>query len=134
MWARIKNGVVAEITDADPVGRFHPLLEWVTCGTDVLEGWLHSGGVFSEPLPVAAPVPSVVTMRQARLALLGAVMLADVELAIDAMPEAQRSAARIEWDYSSEVHRDKPFVAALAAALGLTDELLDELFIAAALL
>lgn len=86
------------------------------------------------PPPVDAGVPRVVTMRQARLALLGAGLLQQVDLAIDALPEPQRSAARIEWDYSSEVHRDRAFVQQLGHALGLSDEQLDALFIQAAAL
>lgn len=77
-------------------------------------------------------VPNRVTMRQARLALLGAGLLDDVEAAINALPGDQGKAARIEWDYSSEVHRDKPFVIQLGTALGLNNEQLDELFVTAA--
>ena len=84
--------------------------------------------------PVEAYVPQVVTMRQARLALLGAGLLTQVEAAIDALPEPQRSAARIEWDYSSEVHRGRAFVQQLGHALGLTDQQLDDLFTQAAAL
>lgn len=73
-------------------------------------------------------VPGIVTMRQARLALLEAGQLAAVEAAINALPEPQRSAARIEWDYSSEVHRDRAFVQTLGAALGLDAAALDALF------
>lgn len=80
---------------------------------------------------VPAMVPQKVTMRQARLALHGAGLLAGVEAAIDEMQEPQRTAARIEWDYSSEVYRNKPFVLLLSQALGLTDTQLDGLFIAA---
>lgn len=84
--------------------------------------------------PVVAPVPSIVTMRQARLALLADGKLAAVETAINALPEPQRSAARIEWDYSSEVHRDRAFVQTLGAALGLDSDALDALFTQAAAL
>lgn len=84
--------------------------------------------------PVFAPVPSIVTMRQARLALLADGKLSAVETAINALPEPQRSAARIEWDYSSEVHRDRAFVQTLGAALGLDSEALDALFTQAATL
>ncbi len=83
---------------------------------------------------MAPQTPRIVTMRQARLALLGAGLLQQVDLAIDALPEPQRSAARIEWDYSSEVHRDRAFVQQLGQALGLSDEQLDALFIQAAAL
>lgn len=86
------------------------------------------------PPPPPVVVPQVVTMRQARLALLGAGLLPQVETAINALPEPQRSAARIEWDYSSEVHRDRTFVQQLGAALGLTDQQLDDLFTQAAAL
>jgi len=79
-------------------------------------------------------VPNVVTMRQARLVLFGAGLLPQVEAAIDALTEPARTAARIEWDYSSEVHRNKPFVQALATAIGLTGAQLDALFIQAAAL
>jgi len=82
----------------------------------------------------AALVPSAVTMRQARLALLGAGKLALVDQAISSMKEPQQSAARIEWEYSGEVQRHNGFVAALGPALGLTSEQIDALFIAAATL
>lgn len=77
-------------------------------------------------------VPARVTMRQARLALLAAGKLAAVDAAIDTLPEPRRSAARIEWEYSQEVQRDKPFVQMLAPALELDDAALDALFVQAA--
>ena len=90
---------------------------------------------FGPVAPYVAPppvVPQIVTMRQARLALLGAGLLAQVGAAINALPEPDQTAARIEWEYSSEVHRDKPFVQMLGGALGLTGEQLDNLFTQAA--
>ncbi len=77
-------------------------------------------------------VPVAVTMRQARLALLQAGMLATVNGAIAAMPGAAGDAARIEWEFSSEVQRHKPLVLALAPLLGLDDAQLDALFVQAA--
>jgi len=88
----------------------------------------------NEPEPfeeLPEPIPSVVTMRQARLALLGAGLLGSVADAIAALPSPQKEAATIEWEYSQEVHRNRAFVTTLAAALGLTDEQMDELFLAA---
>lgn len=90
--------------------------------------------ILIDPPPAPLFVPRVVTMRQARLALLGAGLLQQVDQAISALPEPQQSAARIEWDYSSEVHRDRAFVQQLGQALGLSDEQLDALFIQAAAL
>jgi len=78
------------------------------------------------------PVPEVVTMRQARLALLGAGLLAQVNTAVANMPGAEGAAALIEWEYAQEVRRNSALVAGLSAALGLTDETLDNLYKVAA--
>ena len=84
------------------------------------------------PVAEVNGVPQVVSMRQARLALLQAGLLAGIDAAIAGLPEPQKTAALIEWEYSSEVHRDKAFVQTLGAALGLPGAALDALFIAAA--
>ena len=106
---------------ADPLNRdYAEYLEWLAAG--------------NEPLPYEPPPPApitAVTMRQARLALLEIGKLQDVETAIDSMPEPTKTIARIEWEYSQEVHRNKELVQALAPALGLTEEDLDNLFILA---
>jgi hypothetical protein len=83
-------------------------------------------------LPKPTPTPQVVTMRQARLALLGAGKLAGVTAAINALPSQQKEAAQIEWEYSQTVERQRGFVLLLGAALGLTDAQLDGLFVTAA--
>ncbi len=81
-----------------------------------------------------AAVPQVVTMRQARLALLGAGLLPGVAAAINALSSPQKEAAQIEWEYSQTVERNRGFVLLLGAALGLTALQLDNLFTAAAAL
>lgn len=86
------------------------------------------------PEPEPPYVPASVTMRQARLALLGAGLLDDVEAAIAALPSPQKEAARIEWEYSQEVQRHNGFVSVLAPMLGMTAEQTDALFIGAATL
>lgn len=100
-----------------------------TCG-----GYTWNGaGVDAKPVPApAVTVPQTVTMRQARLALLGAGKLAAVDAAIASLPSPQREAAQIEWDYSSAVDRNRNFVAMIAPALGLDEAQIDALFIAAA--
>lgn len=88
-----------------------------------------------EDLPVDPPVvriPASVSMRQARLALLGAGVLSQVDAAINAMPEPQKTAAKITWEYSAEVQRHNGLVSQMAPALGLTEAQIDALFIAAA--
>jgi len=82
----------------------------------------------------ALPIPTVVTMRQARLALLQAGLLPTVEAALDALEEPARSAAKIEWKYAQEVERGYPWVEQLTATMGMTEEQVDNLFILAATL
>lgn len=70
------------------------------------------------------------TMRQAKLALLQAGLLDEVDAAIAA--EATPKAVKIEWEYASEVQRDWVNTLGLAEMLGLSDEQLDNLFVLAA--
>ena len=87
-----------------------------------------------EAYRAAGSKPKAVTMRQARLALLQAGLLSTVNTAVANMPGAAGEAARIEWEYSGEVQRDKALVQALAPVLGLNDAQLDALFMTAAAL
>ena len=73
----------------------------------------------------------IVTMRQARLALLQQGLLANVETAIASMSEPDRSQVSIEWEYASTVERTSPWISAMASALGLTEEQMDNLFVIA---
>lgn len=82
------------------------------------------------PAQKKEPVPDVITMRQARLALLVAGLLDDIDNAIAALPEPHKSAAKIEWEYSSQVQRNNGFVDKLAPMLGMSKEQIDDLFIA----
>lgn len=86
------------------------------------------------PPPEPVAVPQIVTMRQARLALLGAGKLAAVNDAINALPSPAKESAQIEWEFSNEVNRQNGLVSQLAPLLGMTDADLDALFIAAAAL
>lgn len=79
-------------------------------------------------------VPQVVSMRQARLALHAANKLSQVEAAITAMTGAEGDVARIEWEFSNTVERNKPLVASMATVLTMSDAELDALFVAASLL
>lgn len=83
--------------------------------------------------PELKPV-EVVEMAQARLALLNAGHLAKVDPIIEAMPEPQRTAARIEWEYRARVRRDSDLTQAIAAAIPLSDAEMDQLFTTAATL
>lgn len=79
-------------------------------------------------IPPPSKVPQAVTMRQARLALLGAGLLQSVADTVAAMPGIEGDAARIEWEYAQEVRRDSTLIASLANAMQMTDAQLDMLF------
>jgi hypothetical protein len=78
----------------------------------------------------APQVPTVVTQRQARLALYNAGVLGAVNQAVASADEL----TQITWEYAQEVRRTDPYVSMLGQAIGLTDEQIDELFITAATL
>lgn len=82
----------------------------------------------------AIAIPQSVTMRQARLALLAAGLLPAVDAAIASMPEPDKTAAQITWEFAATVDRGFGMVPQLAAALGMTETQIDALFIAAAAL
>ena len=92
-----------------------------------------------EPLPPPPP-PAAVTRRQLRLWLVrNGITLAQVEAVIDALPEPQRTEARIEWQDATQFERGHPLLRQLAGQLLKTggkelDTALDEAFRQAAAL
>ena len=80
--------------------------------------------------PASLAPPQVVTMRQARLALHAAGILAAVEAAV----QQAGATAQIEWEYAQELRRDHPLIPSLTQAIGLTEAQLDALFAEAAAL
>ena len=83
--------------------------------------------------PESPAVPASVSARQIRLWILRqGINLAQVAAAIDAIPDQlQRDSVRVEWDYAPYVERSHPFLIPLAAALGLTEEQVDQAFVEA---
>ena len=87
------------------------------------------------PAPEPAPeviVPQRITARQARLALLQAGLLDEVDGIIEALPPAVRAKVRIEWDHAAHVERASAVTQTVAVALSLTPNDVDALFVAAA--
>jgi len=80
---------------------------------------------YSETVPMLVPpIPKAVTPYQARRALLAAGKLDDVEAAVAAGTDE----VRLAWQFAASIERDSQFVASLAAAIGLSDSQVDDLF------
>jgi len=71
-----------------------------------------------------AMVPSSLTPRQARLALLTVGLLDEVDTLL-----AGNKAMQIWWEYSLDIQRNHQHIVTMGGALGLTETQLDDLFI-----
>ena len=80
--------------------------------------------LWADEMRARNPVPQQVTMRQARLALLSAGLLDDVEMVITAAGRA----AQLEWEYAAVVDRSNPAIAIVQQQKALTDAQIDDLF------
>jgi hypothetical protein len=96
---------------------------------EFLLSWIAS---YIPPPDKPTTIPQSITPRQARLALLGAGLLSQVESALQGLPEPDRTVALIEWEYATLIERGSAWIAGLGAALGLDAAQIDELFISAA--
>lgn len=86
--------------------------------------WLSKGNTpQTEPDPLSTYVPPSVTARQARLALLEAGLLDDVELIV----KNESRVVQLEWEYATYIERDN----LLLKLLNISEEQIDQLFIRA---
>lgn len=108
------DGVLFDYNDTDP--RFPAFYEWLDAGGTLVK--------VDEPAPLE--VPAEIQMWQARAVLFRSGLLGMVEQAVKA---ATNPEIEIAWEYAPNVVRRSAFVSAMAGALGLTDEHIDNLFI-----
>lgn len=89
------------------------------------DGWYWFDN-FDEALTyfASANVGTILTPRQARLVLLDEGLLDAVEDIVKLNRKYD-----IYWEYATEIRREDTILLQLAAALGITDEKLDEMFI-----
>lgn len=77
--------------------------------------------------------PQVVTRAQGKAALIGAGLWSQVLAYVDSIADpTQKALAEVALNDTTEWRRESPFLNAAAAALGLTDQQLDDLFVTAA--
>ncbi len=82
------------------------------------------------PTPPAR-VPREIPNWRAKVILAQMGLLSTVEAAIAALPEPDRTIARLAWGGDAKLARRGKTVLGLAAALGLSSDQVDQLFIAA---
>jgi hypothetical protein len=109
------------ITDTQVLSWNGELLEWNVRDKTEEELWQE----------YIATVPETVTMRQARLALQQQGLLVTVDATIATIEGSEGDAARIEWEYASEVNRNSPLVQSLVVGLAWTEQQLLDLFLLA---
>lgn len=88
------------------------------------DGW-YWFDTFDEALQFFVDVKSSdsITMRQARLYLLGAGLLKQVESIV-----SQNEAWKTEWEYATDVVKNNQLVVTLSSQLGLSSEAIDVMF------
>jgi len=121
-----------------------PVTEQLVCGEPAQVDGQWRRSITVQPLPpevVAdnlerarlARVPQMVSRAQVKVALIQAGLWAQVLAFVAAIPDpVERAVAEVALNDTSEWRRDSPFLAQAGAALGLTAEQLDDLFVAAA--
>jgi hypothetical protein len=134
-----RNGFYDHSVEADYIegeGTFTPLPEYDP-ETEALQftgvGWsvvpVAVRDAYQPPEPPPPPIPMEVSAVQAKTALFAAGLYDAVETALGGSPYAL---IRIWWDSAQVWRRDNPYISALATELGLSDDQVDGLFVAAA--
>ena len=77
-------------------------------------------------------VPESVELWQLRIAIEKAGLTSAINTVINSLPADQKLAASTKWEYKPDIERNHPLILALAGALKLTTQQVDDLFIAAA--
>lgn len=147
------TGAVINVTLWDGVTPWKPELgQAVLAPEGVGIGWRYEGGDFVAPViaPTTPTVPAEVWTYQAKTVMAltsleslglsgeafglpaGATLYDAVLAAVASLPEQQRLIATIQLEGAPGTRRDAPLLASLAGPLGLTDAMIDQLFIAAA--
>ena len=132
--ARIDGGIVVELTEDDPEGRFHPALTWVDASVGVTIGMHFAAGIFvAAPPPVIEP-PGAVAAFKLRWVLrhrpgggAGKSLFDDV----DAFAVADGGILRDVWEYAPDYTRSGVVAGCLSETFHLAAGDIDAMFVAA---
>ena len=121
-YAIVENNLVVNtVISESPLDENWILSDYAKMGDSYINN------VFIAPSAPPESIPTL-TMRQARLALLAAGLLSQVESAITTAEH------RIWWDYSTTVERTNPLVCSVLDSLGKSASEINTLFVDAAAL
>ena len=82
--------------------------------------------------PIVIPVPTQVSMWALREAVMQAGEMTTIAVALNGLPEPQRSIGWNRWEYKENIVRDSPIIMMLQNELGWTDAHVDDLYKSAA--
>ena len=124
----IENNIVVNTIEVPDLDFMQNLID-ASNGGSIGDTW---DGENFIPKETEMEIPIQVTMRQARLALLQAGLLDDIETAINSIEdETIRKSIQIEWEYAMDIRRDWQALKLVTQQMGMTDDQLDELFLTA---
>lgn len=91
--------------------------------------------IFAEHEQPKEIIPESVSSRQLRLQLLNeGIKLAEIDDIINMVSEPQKSALKIQWEYSATFNRYDPVLIEMASLINIDEVKLDDIFIKASLL
>lgn len=132
-YAQIESGQIVNVIEAERADIWEGvLLVPDPDGLAVIGGsWSEEGGFVAPPeTEPEIIVPQSVTPLQARRALRQAGIKAEVDAYVATLDEEAQEA----WEYALAIERNNPIVVGAGAALGMTEQQIDDLFILAATL
>lgn len=122
----VTDGIIVNTIEVASIDALGDTVTLITADTGQI-GWLVVDGVATEPPPKPVPVPQSVSPRQIRQALTRAGLRASVEAAVAAGDQDTK-----DWyQFSNPFERSNPVVAAMGAALNVSDAQLDALWVLA---
>lgn len=142
--SNVEKEIEYEQNNPDYIRIEEPLAEFLECyeftGTDIVlkSDWETVKASIEAELANATVndtglvVPNSITIRQAREQLIRDGLFSSVDTAIHSITDAtERAITQNYWEYSEVFERRSPILIGLGTAIGLTEEQLDEMFIAA---
>ena len=83
MWALIIDSKVCELTDIDPIDRFHPSLQWVPGNAGIKTGWTFDGDFHPPATPTNEQLAADLMIQRDQLMAAAQLQILPLQFAID---------------------------------------------------